>query len=834
MRKINLSLIATAVLMTTACNFEIPEKISVKTNAEYNFSVGSFEKDLSDKINIKSLVNDSTLSSVNGKVYDYFPTGTDDSVQRFLLKVPFMEIPVDMGKYYDDSMLSEAIKDVSFEKEFAIPTVQFSETISLGSMSEINDAINGAATINSTFSGTTSDTASFPGCTGGLDFTTIKYSSCVFSIQTTGIPDNTTITIASGGKSVSGKIVSDKVNISATDFTIEKAGTTVSFSTAVTGGLVCRISNGVISQVTGFSLSSAIPSLPEVHKTISIPNNFESLTVGSGYFKTTVSPAGWDSVISNSIKTSGGITIAETTAKTVDLSTKTITAGDVNIDAKPSLTFSNATINFSTNPVIKVEFVVSSISEIIFDASTITTTVNKSETLPSSVITAVKSIKLAPSGIKGSYTNTLPAGNDIGIKVNSNFFDFTNKTTSLTAGGSGTFTPILCDNNLSRTFGNTAPAFNSWDINLQITLPGSTTGKFKLVNVVPGSTYKLGMTVTPVLDWNEIILDQDAVGGVSFNGKQSLGINIGDLLGQAETASGITGLKTKLNFSSLPVYIHAEKPDMTAFNQFVFKGKISLYQSAAGNPASVVSDASGEIKQYLLGSAASTGDITFVDAMPPLNIVNKVLKTNVAQQPYSLTADLAALFNRSKNSTGELCMEYDVALTTDTGDLTLTKADLTDNSAYKISAYAFIELPVEFITEASGLDVDLLNLIGSTEIPTSSVDSMKKYIDTIESASVVYSCAKLPLHSVNDIKATIKLFSDEPAKTVNARSDTLTLTSHEINRILNDNSSYTINGLNVTVPGNTKISFPRNMDFKANIDLKFVTNGTVDILGGNN
>ena len=94
----------TLSILNTACSWQIPEKVSVKTNAEYNFSIGTVEQDFSDKFDRKKLFNTDTLK--DAKIYDYFPEGSDDKTQQFMMRIPLMEIPIDFSKYFDNSDLS--------------------------------------------------------------------------------------------------------------------------------------------------------------------------------------------------------------------------------------------------------------------------------------------------------------------------------------------------------------------------------------------------------------------------------------------------------------------------------------------------------------------------------------------------------------------------------------------------------------------------------------------------------------------------------------------------------------------------------------------------------
>ena len=73
MKKIAGILICIALALAfTGCNWQIPEKVSVKTNAEYNFSLGNFEQDFNKELNLSSMIGNLQLPN-NGKVYDYWP-----------------------------------------------------------------------------------------------------------------------------------------------------------------------------------------------------------------------------------------------------------------------------------------------------------------------------------------------------------------------------------------------------------------------------------------------------------------------------------------------------------------------------------------------------------------------------------------------------------------------------------------------------------------------------------------------------------------------------------------------------------------------------------------
>lgn len=85
--------IAAILLLFSACNFSIPEKVSVKTNANYNYSIGNISQDFSETFQAKKLFGD--LETDDNKIYDYFPGQEDAKLQQYLLtiKIPDVDLP---------------------------------------------------------------------------------------------------------------------------------------------------------------------------------------------------------------------------------------------------------------------------------------------------------------------------------------------------------------------------------------------------------------------------------------------------------------------------------------------------------------------------------------------------------------------------------------------------------------------------------------------------------------------------------------------------------------------------------------------------------------------
>ena len=143
MKKTLLSVSILSVLLFFSCydftNIETPEKLSVSTNATYEFPAGQLKYDLcnSDDFGAKKFnkilsdnisSDESESGSVSDKakastqslhVYDYNPGGKEDGLVQYILHYPIKEIPLSLT----DSIGADdaSIADLSFSKDFTIP-----------------------------------------------------------------------------------------------------------------------------------------------------------------------------------------------------------------------------------------------------------------------------------------------------------------------------------------------------------------------------------------------------------------------------------------------------------------------------------------------------------------------------------------------------------------------------------------------------------------------------------------------------------------------------------------------------------------------------------------
>lgn len=192
LRFIFLSLLFSVILLS--CGWQIPEKISVKSNASYNFTTGEIDTKLNDSLNFDELIKPDENSEFT--VYNYLPDGKS---RQFVMRMAVADIPIDLESSFNESSINEAIKDLSFTQEIKVPSISFSSQtkIPLGSFSEVpvEDAKNiDLDTLNFNFTLNDTESDIFDSCEvkQGKLFTEIiipsdwKGVSVSYSFSTTG------------------------------------------------------------------------------------------------------------------------------------------------------------------------------------------------------------------------------------------------------------------------------------------------------------------------------------------------------------------------------------------------------------------------------------------------------------------------------------------------------------------------------------------------------------------------------------------------------------------------------------------------------------------------
>ncbi|MDY5918412.1 MAG: hypothetical protein SPJ55_08395 [Treponema sp.] len=732
LRFIFFSLLFSVILLS--CGWQIPEKISVKSNASYNFTTGEIDTKLNDSLNFDELIKPDENSEFT--VYNYLPDGKS---RQFVMRMAIADIPIDLESSFNESSINEAIKDLSFTQEIKVPSISFSSQTKIPL----------------------------------VDFS--------------GVPIN------------EATIPLDDLNF---NFTL----------------------NDTESDI------------------------FDSCVVGQGtLFTEIIIPPDWEGVsVSYSFSTTGGLEVSKEktsgTTKTIDLANKEITKEQVNATAQITLTVKPG-YSVSASPLmLKISSDIQSLKTLDVNLSDVTTSFDKEEPLPEGMKNAFRKIYLNSSGVKINYVNTLPEENDIELTVKSDFFGLQEKTGDLKANTQGEL-ELLSDSSKEIVISDSS----SYDFGVNISLPGATPSapqKVSLKNVNFGDTYQISMNITPVLNWEKIVL----------NDKKELPFNINELLSSVSDKISDENLFANIEIKSLPIYVFFTKPQTNGSDLFTnsnFTGKMSVYY---GTEAGANKENGVDISQTLVDKDSKDENIIpreigFVD-YPELNISedNKKVLSSLDNVSVSLKGDVAKIINSAMKDTSEtdnsLYVDYNLEFTNGSnGELEISKNDLATKGS--IGVYIYIVLPFEFrVSEEVKVSAQkLLNdTIDGDIFGRKSKDdfvNVEDYFALINSASVYYEFTKLPVCSDDSDSIAFDIGMDCGEGGANKipitedssiRKGTITISKKNVEDMLKE---YPVKPtMNLSIKENSEFYIPQIFDVAVKLNLNIQTDGEIEIFGG--
>lgn len=739
------------LILLSGCFFQLPERISLKTNPTYNFNIGSLSYSFSEKLDIDNLFNSIGESDPRIKIYDYNPDEKSE-YQQFLIKMPIQDIQLDFGDFINEIGLSDAVKDISFNKTIKIPEINFSNKDSFD-ISGLKNLVGNFITVESH---TTSENLSSIQFVGKDYFTQISYTSgnLIISIE--------------NGTSNSVKLIKEGISEYTFDgagkkFTLDLSGKTIYSDMLLQIDSESAITYTMYPINTVVSKASGINHTQDFSKEIDLDLGFESLgvkscTIADGFVsaKTNV-PSGWEGVtLTKSIKLSGAM---ETTLDTDEKSLKDASLSNNNIKMKADVTLNlyNATIDFSKNLDLDVQFKVNSFSEVSMELDTNQDSLSISESydLPKEMSKYIKTISLSKSQITGTYTNTLPEGNDISISATSNFLGL-NGTETLAANNKSKEIKIGNDSNEKTITINDGSAI---DFEVNVLLPGATQEKPNLLcvkNVTSGTTYELGMNLSFDLDWTKVELKD--ITAESSKGAVSTNFSLSSMFTEFDEFLKID-LASDIKIKCLPLYLYVEKPEITSFKNLEINGSIKIGNGKV-NGDTVEFSGNTELINELKTSYFP--NLKFKDD-------GKTVINDISKENNSGCISLEDIVNES-NSDNSLCFEYDISLEMNNADVvTVTKDELEKaNGKTSIAVTLAIAVPFDFILE-DAKEIDLLDVTGlkvsegedffGRESATN-LDEVEDILKNIHSTFLNYNILKFPFYSEPGIKIVVK-FSDD-------------------------------------------------------------------------
>lgn len=824
-------------ILLSGCFFQLPEKISVKTNASYNFSMGKMSNSFNDSFSVKGMMSSASSDNTRIKVYDYNPDGKSEKVQQYLIKLPIQEIPVDFSSYFEGSQLFDDIEGMSFEKELEIPSIK-NVVESDFDMSGLGSAISLFASMSGT---TNNETFSYA---SDSSFSSITYKSGKLII-TNPLGDITGRVYLYYHDNLvsSGYFIKGKAELSLNDVTLYSKNMTIKFDDNLSGKLYTGVvsSDSVVARALGVNLKGeTIPIVATCDPGLTSSGVTECIVKEGSLGIDIKFPNSWENAaVKYDLSLSGALSAEapESAArKEINMNGKTITASKLNVTMNMKMNVTNGTFIFTDKPVMTSTLELSSFESITMQLKDVATTLKTKEKLSNEMREFIKSVTTKESGISGTYTNELPAGNDITLTSSSDFFGLD---------GNGILKAATSDGDVSILSSSTPKTINfkhpvtkvgsydSMDYSINILFPGATKENPDIVcvkNVSSGESYKVSVKLSSKVCWTEMVMYSS---GSSQNGSIETGLSLGSIFNDFDTLGG-ADFSSKAAFSTIPLYLYFERPDISAFNNATFRGGfINCYMGKKDN-GRIVKDSKSAEQKYL-----STGETLNFKEFPKLALSSNAVTTNIDGAGYSLKNDLAPILNSTGIESGNsLCLNYELQFSTGHADeFTISYDDykVSSNGATSIAIYAAIILPLQFdLTDSvnvnflglAGQSMDT-DLFGRTSAPTEI--EKNEFLSAIQSASIVYKNEKLPFYSNNEIKFLVNFSGSENTKDY----EILAIEEGAI-QINPMDLMYTyplIPKMYMVMPKST-FSLAREMVFDTSLSLNIQTNGLITIFGG--
>lgn len=619
------------------------------------------------------------------------------------------------------------------------------------------------------------------------------------------------------------------------------------------------------SKITGFTDEIGDSGDVEQYVTISTDETFVKCEIASGSLEiVSKKPDGWTGVtakLSDSGSISGALelpstakfdSVEDSTAfirKKMDLAKSVFTkendpAGKIIFKDRISFSCRDATLVFPNGeqPQVTLETAcrIQKASYVVLDLSSKADMLNFQKKIPFSggMEDYVEEMTLVNSGLEISYKNTLPKGNDgdneISMEIGSDLLkidDTGEKKKIMLPQKSETFTSYSPKNEGIPV----SPKKNSLDFDVKLILPrdeGMPANYAVLKNVDLDGEYEISVSAKPVFDWLSVKIKTPE--GSEIKGEEDTELSFDKLFSPMKDELGDESeFIDNIKLVELPLYLYFQKPNLASLSGMDFTGNIVLETSTE--------------KTDLLasGKKIEPKDIEIIKTDKDGVVISEFSKQNSSGY-----ADIASLFNNSKSE--NLKIVYDVGLGGLDGTVEITKAEYeqlkSENKdapvSIKISARLVIPLALKLEAPESARKVTKVNILKLAKKDSgedlfdrgeaTSLEDIEKYIDLIESASLIYNIDNGLFSYAQSNKNVVILFDTNLAGVKRP--------SYELSMGSGNEKIYTedVKAMLRTYPFKPDIvaSFPdgtlqisRNAEFKVNLAVKIHTNGKITIFG---
>lgn len=620
------------------------------------------------------------------------------------------------------------------------------------------------------------------------------------------------------------------------------------------------------SKITGFTDEIGDSGDVEQYVTISTDETFVKCEIASGSLEiVSKKPDGWTGVtakLSDSGSISGALELPETAKfdsvedssafirKKMDLAESVFTkehdsTGKIIFKDRISFSCSNATLVFPNGeqPQVTLETAcrIQKASYVVLDLSSKSDMLNFSKKTPFSggMEDYVEEMTLVNSGLEISYKNTLPKGNDgdneISMEIVSRLLkinDIGDSRKIMLPQKSETFTSYSPEDEGIPVF----PKTDSLDFDVKLILPrdeGMPDNYAVLKNVDLDGEYEISVSAKPVFDWVSVKIKTPE--GPEIKGVEDTELSFDKLFSTMKDELGDeSDFIDNIKLVELPLYLYFQKPKLDSLSGMGFTGNIVLKTSA-------------ETKKDLLESGK---EIETKDSEILKTDKDGVVISELSDKDSSCHTDIAPLFNGSKSES--LKIVYDVGFGGLDGTVEITKADYENlksenkDAPVSIKVSARLVIPLALKLEAPELDgnvtkVNILKLAkkDSTEDlfdrgEATSLEDVEKYIDLIESASLIYNIDNGLFSYAQSSKSGKILFGTNlagvkrPSYELSMGSGNEKIYTEDVKAMLR---TYPFKpGIVASFPDGT-LQISRNAEFKVNLAVKIHTHGKVTIFG---
>lgn len=761
--KRSFSFIFVLILFIAGCHFELPQKVSVKTNASYNLTIGmpKIEFDYFSEENLSKMFSgdENNENAPKVEIFDYKPQGVNDNIQRLLLKVPIQTIPIDIEQYLNETGFSEGFESQSINEEFEIPDISINDYSDID-ITNLKEVINNAVVLR----GKTTEKAFRFAFDDVATFESVNYKSGYLVLFPTNgyfISDNTVQIKHNEELILSGSVENNMyVAFRLNNTTLYKEGMTIEFDGVVPDmDYVCLLAGTTVFSEMGMDeYMENFPS-PEITKISGLNfvlSDANALRISQDSIDINLDEKGINSLKIAEAQVDFGIVMPDSWKGvdydyTIDVRqegdgvseserlNKTLKKGDIfdlaglsinkdsdviNYSGKISLIVTDGTIDFDENVKVSVNGGIEKIDYIALELKDFESKKLVNAELPKEMAAYVDYVMLSNRGLEINYVANLPEGNDIKLSLASTKLGI-NETEVLTE-GENSF--VVCDSQKIEIEENT-----SIDFSVDIALPTLENNPNLLCirNVELNKKYEIELTIKPVIEVDSVALKPDAL---AQTGNIDTGFSMSSLFdGIKEFLS--EDFANSIEFKEIPLYLFFDKPNVDALES--------------------LSCTDDSYLKLQIGTDASTSRECTMNfyTTPELNFEEGTVTTNLSKKvPKNL--DLAELINDSKNVEGSIVVDYKLGLKNGSEDnLIIEIDDIEDIGNSSISISAMIELPLSF-SNTSTQNLDLMELMGEdsmdslfADLKNASDTEIDQMLDVIESVELGYDLKNIPFEA---------------------------------------------------------------------------------------